>query len=131
MTMFFNYDIDAWKREFDEITKHVKFGGADAATAFEQLKKKINAAVNGYFRKEEKCRLLFWLSLVVTIIMLLIVVNSDGLGSNAVQFGVIISIAACVLSHKAKKGCEDAVMAAYKFDEDYFGGEIFYRRKNG
>ncbi len=124
-------NVDSWTREYEEIRKKAKFGGLDdlgTALAFEELKAKINAAVNGYFRKEKMYGKAFWISLVATIALFAILGASL---SGAAGWVLIIGIVACVCFHKAKEGCWEAIGAARKFDEAAFDGEIFYRRKNG
>lgn len=119
--------ISSWKREFDELTKHVKFGGADEATAFEGLKVKINDTVNEYVRKANRWKTAFWISLALAIPLMLVFGSSSGAGA----WVVIIGIGACVSCHFLKKGCYKVLDAAYDFDELFFGGEIFYHRRNG
>lgn len=116
-----------WKRELDEIVKDVKFGGVDENTAFDGLKVKINDAVNKYIEKGKRWKMIFWIALVVTIPLVLLFGSTEGAGA----WVVIVGGCACVGSHFAKKGCYKVLEAAYDFDEAYFGGEIFYRRKNG
>ena len=119
--------IDLWKREFDALTKDVKFGGADPDTAFDGLKVKINDTVNEYLRKEKRWKMIFWIALVVTIPLVFLFGSLEGAGA----WVVIVGGCACAGSYFAKKGCYKVFEAAYDFDEAYFGGEIFYRRKNG
>lgn len=119
--------IAVWKREFAALVKDVKFGGADENTAFDGLKMKINDTVNEYIEKEKRWKTRFWIAIVVTIVLVLLLGSTGGSGAGV----LIVGGGVCVGSHLAKKGCYKVFEAAYDFDEAYFGGEIFYRRKNG
>lgn len=119
--------IGIWKREYEELVKHVKFGGADKDTAFDGLKEKINNTVNEYLEKAKRWKSIFWIALAVTIPLVFLFGSTEGAGA----WVVIIGAGACIGSHFAKKGCYKVLEAAYDFDEIYFGGEVFYRRKNG
>lgn len=118
--------IAAWKREYDEIAKDVRFGGANAETAFDGLKQKISDTVDQYIQKGKRWKLVFWIALVA-IIPCVLIFGLSGVGS----WVPLISIIVCVVGYFSKKGCYQVLEAAYNFDEAIFGGEIFYRRRNG
>lgn len=120
--------IDSWKRQYDEIAGHVKFGGADA-NAFLPLMQKISDHMDEQYLKREK-----WNKFgLVMVCASVVAVLSAGLFSDpsAWLVLVVICIALTVMCFKMKKARENEILAAIDFDKAYFDGEIVYRRKNG
>lgn len=120
--------ISSWKREYEEIAGHVKFGGADG-DAFLPLMQKISDHMNEQYLKREKWNKFGIVMVLVSIAAFL----SAGLfsDSSAWLVLVVICIALTALCFKMKKSREKEIMAAIDFDKTYFDGEIVYRRKNG
>lgn len=116
-----------WERKYEEIVQHVKFGGADAETAFETLKKEINDTINEYNEKAESKKKFGIVTIPVALIALSICMGLGDVGAWVAIIGILLP----VYGFMSRRGCRKVAYAAFEFDKKYFGGEIFYRRKNG
>ena len=118
--------IDIWKREYEEIEGHVKFGGA-STDAFLPLMQKISDHMDERFRKRDK-----WKKFGIIMVFVCIAAFFGISLLNEVGVMILIgSIVLTVIAFKMKKAREKEIMAAIDFDKAYFDGEICYRRKNG
>lgn len=117
-----------WEHRFKEISKEVKFGGADADVAYLPLMNEINNEINKRNAKSDNWK-------TIGIVMVFICIGfALATGAFLGKPGVVlffVSIAVTVFAFKMKASNDNVIYAAFAFDEKYLGGEIFYHRRNG
>lgn len=118
----------SWERSYEQIAQDVRFGGANPEEAGLQLKIQINDEINKRFEKSDKWNKCGYVMVCVCVALALAI----GLFKWHSGAGIFIAaIVATVCAFKMKGSNEKVIYAAAEFDKKYFGGEIFYRRKNG
>lgn len=119
--------IKEWKYDYEKIRRDVKFGGEEQE-AFITLMAKINDRMNNEIRRKELWNKVGIVMVLVSILMLWI---ASSMGGDDGLVLPVVSIAVTVVVFMMKNCCTKVLMAAIDFDEEYFDGEIVYRRKNG
>lgn len=120
-----------WESKYKQIQKEIKFGNKKQDNAFSDLKKEINSDVNRYIAEHGKRKKRAGISPILLPISLIIV---PPIGDMVGAWALLLPIAAIglpVLWISSIKDYKKAVIAASDFDEQYFGGEVFYKKKNG
>lgn len=119
--------FDSWKRKYNEIEGHVKFGGADPDEAFLTLKMEINEEINRQYEKRASKKKFGTITAILAPILILMLGAVQDIGA----WVTIFAIGLPVYGFTSMKGCDKVILAAIDFDKLYFDGEIFYHRKNG
>ena len=121
-----------WESKYKQIQKEVKFGNKAQDNAFLELKKEISADADRYINDRKKMTKFAWISLLAPLAGLMLVSGIASMFGDWIAIIVlIITIIMPIYGFSSIKDCRKALIAAIDFDEQYFGGEIFFKKKNG
>lgn len=120
-----------WEKQYEMLSKDVKFGKVNAEEVYNELKEKINQEINNCLAKREKWNKYAWISVAIVVAIYLLVGVISSINPSGNLSYLLLSAFIPVVCFKMKGSCKKQIIAAIDFDEKYFGGEILYRRKNG